>query len=405
MTLIAYHGFGGGGRPIFVSDILLSAEAPTDKDLILPTVGPAKDVAIKNDKYGMVALGQKVAILNNNLVVSASGTAIYYRVFAKYLREQYELNKQYNPGEFMDFFQTYITDENTRRDLREIDVIGSHVTESGGRQTANNWFFSAEHDAPPPVNYESQLFGEVLAYGSGASSHIETVRSVQSFKDQKYSANPHLNEVLKTFLPVGKYLAKEVISGTGKLEENWGGGYEITDFANGRFHKLNDILYVIVDVVFRNNCQQADLKVIKLLKMHYEGEHLFVRSVDVDDNGDSTYQITGDLTVYVAPMIRTSDKPENVAVDLDNNDWFCYASAFSGPTDQDDSFVMLVPDYTRLQSDNIPSEIPPLPYSIKECPPNRLRFELSCQFFEKVSQLIYADAETRQPRMAGWVWP
>ncbi len=185
MTLIAYHGFGDGARLVFVSDIIISTTINSVNDFNLPTIGISGGVVLNNTEHKIFGLGQKVAILNSNLAVAASGTKIYYRDFAKYLGELYNKKNIYSPNDFMELIEAYLNDEDTKAGLGHFDVFVAYINIIDGRQTGAITFISSERNPRPPANYDFPLFEQVIALGSGAPSYVEVAGTMKLVSDKR----------------------------------------------------------------------------------------------------------------------------------------------------------------------------------------------------------------------------
>jgi hypothetical protein len=221
----------------------------------------------------------------------------------------------------------------------------------------------------------------------------------------RWYPNRFYKEITTTFLPLGRFLANEVNTKAGHLHEFWGGGFELTSFVDGAFKKLDDILYVIVEVIIGENRRSASFHATRLIKLKYVREHLLIRSLEVRPIERRVYKIIRDQVSYVAPLVRTSQKPESVGISLDENCWVCFASAFVGPGGQHDSLVMLIPDYERIGAINDATNLPERPCKITAIDGDTIRTDLSSELEQMFAHAIFDNASKGQPRATGWIWP
>jgi hypothetical protein len=398
MTLVAYHGFGNGVRPVLVSDILLSAQRPTAQDLILPTVGQAAPIPLGTMRYGLAGVGQKTAILSNNLVIACSGTEVYYRVFATYLGEFFDVNTSLPSEEAVRRLTDYLSDEQTKAALGDMSGFVCYVTSKDDKRHVTTFYFDCAKPAEVshPISCNSPLFDQVLAYGSGARTYANIACTMTSAGRSSSITSAFYSDIVFTFVPLGRFLAKEVASGLGYLNENWGGGFEVTVCDWGQFRKIDNIIYIIADVAVGEERGETNINPHKIIKLRYVNEHLFIRSISLNHINRSEFRIAQDNIVYVKPMVRKSAKPDGADLGIQDNEWLCYACSYVGPSGQDDSVVMVVSRY------GVPT--PSLPYSIRECQDHIIRIEFSEKLLKSMVDSVWFEADKPEPKAASLIW-
>lgn len=274
MTLIAYHGFENGLHPVFVSDILVSSTRPGASTVELPTFEQCDDGRVER----AVALRQKVAILNGEVVVAVAGTMFQGSMFARELSEElpgYLAAKQNKIGHVLD---KVLQNEAFHREVSDISVLVSHVSTDGQTRRASHCA-SSIYDSTPPRNYDSRVLGQVLAYGSGSETYVDFVSRVQFQQIPRPPASKFFREVALAFIPLARFIAAESKSKQGHLREFWGGGFEVTAFYERQFRKLDNLMYVLSDIDV--DVSSAEILPFRFIKLRYVREHLFIRSVAI----------------------------------------------------------------------------------------------------------------------------
>ena len=397
MTLIVYHGFGKGLRPFFVSDLLISSEFDDPPFLTLPSLGNVRFIYDGLNRYRIVGLGQKVTILTDNLIVAASGSVIYYQVFAKYLGALFDQLTVTSNDDVVETIKEYLSQEDTQKSLENMCGFIHYVTKSHGV----NAYFDSSPGATIryPHNVKSPIFDHVLAYGSGASTYIDNTSKMRVLGGGLGGPNALYDDVALVFALVGRFLAKEVNSNTGHLNEYCGGGFEITAFADERFHKLDDVLYLISTVVAGTSWKDTVISPRRIIKFKYVREHLFIRCLTLNKIDESICSVEEDVMLYVPPFLKTTPTPTpmDVRIEIDENEWFCWTAFFSGQGGYDNLFVIVVPRY------GLP--IQRLPYSLREVSGMRLEINLSEEFRERLREAVWENADAGMARISASIWP
>lgn len=262
MTVIL--GYFDTGIPILFGDLLLSGNEVKGKDIHIPGIGRASDVFPAGDgAWTVTGLTQKVCILNDNLAIAWSGTAIAASSFINEILESVERVTFSSIKECFDKLSTCKLED-------ELSIIAliidedTHLTSFHTKNTAS---------------YNSKIHGMVIGAGTGQEA-VKEVLDARGNQNIEYDSQE--NSLFNYFINLSWFssnLTAVEISSHRTLLHYFGGGYEAVTNVDGKLCKLDNYAIVYWEVEKLSN---GDLKVkagFKLFYYTYIKSNLFIRSM------------------------------------------------------------------------------------------------------------------------------
>jgi len=214
-------------NPILMGDLLVSSP-DSDGEIETPTFVQGTGKMFSNkDGNKPIALNQKLYIINDRLCVALGGKLIQMEKLLKRLIAFYG-ESDFNDSHLLDYIKNYPMEDRT--DLIAIILRSYEVNGEIDFSFQTIGAFWVE---------KSERYGLVIAGGSGDTQFIEFVKSNPRFYTDITNSDGSL--VLNQYL-MSYWLGREV-SRADSLSSNWGAGFEMIVFENGRFVKLE---YTIV---------------------------------------------------------------------------------------------------------------------------------------------------------------
>jgi hypothetical protein len=231
MTLVAYHGFGGGLRPVFVSDLLAGRNGPVVEPADLPTVGRVKSEPSVAG-FNPTGVRQKLAIVGNDLVIAGAGSMLQGRTLARVLDENLAEISAMAPDQIVSLLEE-LTNKENYTDLDDLTAFVYRMTPTHGLLA----FFGDESTGRWGCQ-SSPMFGQVSACGTGAWEYVDRICSLDFPPEAREKMKGRsVDEIALALLPVGHYLATEVLKGDLDEGASWGAGFEITAYSGGPVSK------------------------------------------------------------------------------------------------------------------------------------------------------------------------
>ena len=230
MTLIALTL--NHGNPVMMADLLISS-AESDGVIETPTfVKGTGSILIDPEgrSYKPLTLMQKLYVVNNRLCLALGGRGDQMYTFLRKVKAFYG-SDDFDNDDFQRFLATYPNED--KSGLIAI-ILTSKKIEKEVLFTAY-WIGSVKHS-------NNERYETVWAAGSGVNQFIDFINSNPKFRTDITDADATL--VMNQYL-MGYWIGNEVASAE-SLSNNWGAGFEMIVFRNGKFVKLKEYTVVLI---------------------------------------------------------------------------------------------------------------------------------------------------------------
>lgn len=273
MTLVA--AFSPYGVPVLVADILTSSGTPPAREVKLPAGVTEKQDG--SDKHFVAGVRQKAWIPDPRIALAWAGSLVQARAAARDVRDWISSENNLSSTGLLNLFHS-IPDE----DKTDLAIVG-WCNDPDGIIRQVQFCTTLQLNHPH--------FGVVAAAGSGAE---ELPSILGSPLGGQGIDNVLVGSVLSA-LQVACYVAGREVS-YGQVSGFWGGGIEVVAFIEGRFTKVEDIVYVFWDV----NVDATEPTIrhkSPLIFQRYWGGDLFFHRVDLTESDGGS--IRGALKNYI----------------------------------------------------------------------------------------------------------
>jgi hypothetical protein len=290
--------------PVVIADMLVSGVAT--ESLHLPTSGDVSCLLPNRNK--LTGLGQKIALLSDNLVVAYAGDVLNARVVFRALRR--ELG-----GRFVSVreVEQFFTDKQPL--LKRIALVGFLVEPSDATHQ-----MIARRIALGAGATEFKDYGEVDLIGTGADLLKLALDSVVQFEMPEM---PRTQRALcKAHAIIGAMLREEHATGGGLVNADRSGGlFQVAAFVDGKFSIFSDVTHVIGDIEVRGSeLESIDIThpYLVLRQFRQPDGVEYVRCARWAALADGSNKDTFDITTHSIPLIDASDEDvRNIAqIDL-----------------------------------------------------------------------------------------
>ena len=256
MTLIV--GYTINCCPVLLGDVLLSQQKPVGGDISVPT-WHNDQLAPRENPLRMTGLVQKINIISDHVCMAWAGSHIRAQTIARELRDHVAQHGA-NAAKLGAFLNTY-----DRADLRDLESI-IYVVEDGILKP-----FHLRAPAYEIDGWTLQSGGTGVEHFISKFGHFFKLPAADD-RSEAAVVGPGLSYIAAAF-------GEQLFTGGG-LAEGWGGAFELATFRQGRFQKLDDILYV-----FWSAQKHADESITvglypSLVKTNYFGDTLAVHVSD-----------------------------------------------------------------------------------------------------------------------------
>lgn len=285
MTLIA--SFVTNGIPIIIGDLLVSNEIGVgDDDFSTPTIHNVNKHIKDRGLLRVSGITQKVLTTGKICMACAGG---YYH--ARELISH--IHNQCNEKNITSVQYNSILDNYPICDLKNINVI-SYFYDGKGFERRN---------IQTPI-FELEGLDDVQVAGSGTPAFIQNIEQVIN-NGKAVGKHTNLDTTVGHALSFTSWaFCRQIMSGVGILE-GWGGGFEIAYLNNGRFEKLNNLLFLLWKVNEKKNGDLIIQSMPLFIKSEYQGDIL---RIFVCDWGNDTL---GER-LYVANPLFQRDRSEPI---------------------------------------------------------------------------------------------
>jgi len=253
--------------PILLGDLLVSDEVRRDI-FMLPSISEnIMDYLTEPSRFHPYRLNQKVYILKDNVCVALAGTVSYLKQFLKDLRYFCSSRKTITAEDINVFLKRY----NLGSAGEHLSFLIMTVEKEGqdfkvGQFKRGNW-----------RELDSNIYGKVLANGSGAVDFLEGVNRSGTLITG-YSENSIEYAVQSNIILISSLLAEERAR-LHTVKKHWGAGFEMVYFDGRKFTKFDDITYIVNHAKFDENGNiEVPIPAI-ILHYRYDGDILLITAV------------------------------------------------------------------------------------------------------------------------------
>lgn len=226
MTVV--FSFFRNGNPVLVGDLLLSGNEPT-RPAWLPSVGSVANVFPVGSGYVPIGLVQKIAVLNDNLVVGWSGSMIHARAVIRAISNEcahWSLDPHYVEVSIKSIIEQYEAED-------EVSLVWN-IYNCNNNQVFQNGYNAAQYSRPT-------RFGRILAIGT-PDAIGDVGRRLESISHEP-AAGEH--GALGHAIATTAMLSLVELLDANALASYVGGGYEVVLLTERRFQKLDDFVLVV----------------------------------------------------------------------------------------------------------------------------------------------------------------
>jgi len=290
MTIIA--GFSINKLPVLLGDLLLTGPEVAPRSVHLPTVGDSLKVKVPGVTiYGVM---QKVAIVNDSLMIAWTGSAYKAQSMIRELRERITLGS-FTIENLREYFETF----KASKEGNQVQFVGTMIENgkilnfaTGGEVVSNDWF------------------GEIRLAGTGTKDAKIVLQQMElpTLVDGGSSPAP-LEAVGRSLFLIGCLLQMEITNAS-TLAERYGAGYEIASIVNGRFAKIGDITYVFWEVDATSDRVQVSHP-YQVFRYAYNNRVLAIRTARISPSSGKELRVT-DEGVHLVESIFRSITEEDV---------------------------------------------------------------------------------------------
>ena len=295
--------------PIILGDLLLSGLQVSDRKVFVPTDVNIRDIFPSGSKFVPVALQQKIVVISDNLVIGWSGN---YLNAKDVIRDLYAENEssQLTLHSLNSFFRS----------------IPQHYWEAGlgfvgfikDQNGIGRFGFHYE-------SLKTEKFGKVGFLGTGSNDLEELVSKFSGELIKPLSGQPNILEISISYaLAITGVLLNVELSTFSTLKKFYGGGYEIAALINGKFQKLDGVVYSFWTANVSKNSVQISRTPLHSMSIGYEDDILLIRSTSFNKNEPLSIDESG---YAILPMNMKKIVPDNEIRSLKlpdlNQKWHC----------------------------------------------------------------------------------
>ena len=305
MTLIAR--FTVNGWPVLIGDLLLSGKPLPTTKIALPTLRDIEDVFSASDETVPRNLKQKISIIGENVVIGWAGISqtaadVIGTLVRKSTREQFTTDSLYS--HFSSLPQTV---------WNEIGMTGfileGKMLNAFGRGNS----FS---------NYDTTVFRNVGLLGSGSGDLLKTFVDTRVEQRSEGPFNKSQIAVLMGLTKACNALGWE-LANYESLKQFYGGGYEVGSLLDGKFQKIDNIMYFVWEATIdEHNNVEAHPSHASHYKYH--NENLIIGDIAIEGTSAS------EMLVPISPVHEEWDPGEPIPESSYDPEWLCNAVLIRG---------------------------------------------------------------------------
>lgn len=294
--------------PIILGDLLLSGSPALGKDLKIPTPVNIRDIFPSGSKFVPNGLNQKVVVIADNLVIGWSGDFLNAKEVLRDLHAASKV-KQFTMPALDSFFKS-LPNSIWERNLGFVGFLKDQ-----GGFTRFGYHYESLNTAK---------FGKVGFLGSGSNDLEELVSQFSEGLMKPLSGQPNTLETSVSYaLAISGVLLNVELSTFSTLQKFFGGGYEIAALINGKFQKLDGVVYSFWTAKTTKKEVRISQLPLHSMSFGYTNDILVIRSVSFNENNKQLS--TNESGFAILPMIRiaTDDEIRSLKLPDLNQKWLC----------------------------------------------------------------------------------
>lgn len=300
--------------PILVGDLLLSGPPLPGVTAVIPTADDLSTAFAPGSKLVPRDLGQKIAVVAENLVVGWAGS---YDVARDVVSELVQLSaaQPFTNDTLKQHF-----DSLSSKVWSEIGLLGFVRDSKGVAQFGRSYY-----------NLPTQIFGNVGLLGSGMDDLKAFLQRNSKLPEAGgFPMNALQESIGFGLLLTGVFLNVELAT-LESLNSFYGGGYEIAVSENAKFRKLDDVTYLFWTASVDGNEVRLGRIPRRVFRYAYRNDLLVIRSTAFRDD-QANVSIRDDL-FPVPPIYRDlrPDEESGQPAPALNAKWLCIFFLVSFP--------------------------------------------------------------------------
>jgi hypothetical protein len=312
MTLIAT--FEVSRVPILIGDLLVSEVISQAPPLALPLVEDA-NVAVPQRKYFARSLVQKLNLLSDRLIVAVAADDLAQAIDVVGSLE-FIANSPDLSAEMVNRVLEAI--EPRRRDKVSL-IVGVIEPDPNEAQRAYVGFIELNTE-----RVGGGALGLVTVGGSGQDGFLRTLERIAGDLTSFDQAKKPVLKASAVGLTLACAFYGQEVSSPANLGEAWGGGFEVAVFDQGRFHKLDNILYLFWKLTDNGDGSHTLTLMHKMMKSQYWGDALLLRVLELEKDKDGN-RSTNDWTHLIPSLPNMAGGYDLTAISAPSFDsnWRC----------------------------------------------------------------------------------
>ncbi len=322
------------GFPFLIGDLLISTEADTSRQVVLPTVGKFNQKQASEPSPIIIGMRQKLCILSDNLVVGWAGRSIAARAVMNDLKAH--------------FNDSPTTTETVIEFLKQLDYPEIADVSLVGMTLSGNLIGSFGMNA---FRQDMSFWGTVRTAGSGSDTFLTTLKAFEK-ESFKISGSPgDAWEAFGVVIATTGSLIGEEINSHESLSKFFGGGFEFVSVSENRFQIISDITYLFW-IVHSVEEDGLELSIYPLaIKFAYAGDLLIIRrteflSLDIESepiDSEVANNLGGTSYFGVTPIDRHVENSEFRELEMPDLESPIYCNYIFFPPTEDgrEAFVVV----------------------------------------------------------------
>lgn len=256
MTLISFTT--NYGRPLLIGDLLTTSDQ-RGSALEIPTFMSNIDDDLPENSSFPFELKQKIYVIKDHIALGLGGNVYQVTAFLKDIKGFFN---HYEPNEvnFKRFMDGY--DEESIDDCAILIFIVEYLDGEFHPtiQSHGNW-----------EQYKDPLIEMGVVTGTGKNSFFEKLSLVKASERDENMARTINLSLLSMFIAEERYTMDTIA-------ESWGAGFEVIEYRDGKFQKMNDHTFVICHSKLNDEGTAIINKPFLIMHYTYHGEILTINT-------------------------------------------------------------------------------------------------------------------------------
>lgn len=248
------------GNPILIGDLLITSEKVTAERQIPSLLSDVKDFFPNGKKYYPIDLKQKIYVIEEKIALGLAGNEYQMKEFLDDIQIFF---KHHLPNEenFLKFINNY--DYRNRDDCSILVFI---LEEEFGKIKPSVHVYGYWEEFCDP-----QIEVGVLT-GSGKNAFKKKLQSLKIDGDQTNVSRAINFSLIPLFLAEENQTLNSIL-------EAWGAGFQLIEYVNGKFKKLDEYTIVVCKSTLTNSGKSIENDPYLIMYYKYYGEVLIINTV------------------------------------------------------------------------------------------------------------------------------